>query len=321
MIALVVAEQNGAELRPITGELVAAAHTLGARVTVAVIDSDPDLTRTAVEATGADEIIAIPVAPDSYPGEIHRDVVADLISENGYDITLVGFTSTGISYAGSVAARLGIGFASGITQIFLDNATLTARRPAFAGKVLNTVVFDGHDQVLVSARKGAFTPLSMPAKDVGYSVLRFEPSDTQVSHIGYVENEGGVDITAAEFILSIGRGAGGKENLPRFDRLAQALGATLAGSRPLIDAGVLHPSLQVGTSGRSVHPKVYLALGISGAIQHVAGITDSETIIAVNTDGSAPIFDVADYGAVADLFAIAGELEKILATEPLQTNA
>jgi electron transfer flavoprotein alpha subunit len=121
---------------------------------------------------------------------------------------------------------------------------------------------------------------------------------------------GDVDITKADFLLSIGRGVEEADNIPRFTELAERMGATLSVSRPLVDAGWMPSARQVGQSGKTVKPKVYLALGISGAVQHLAGMSGADTIIAVNTDPEAPIFSVADYGAVADLFEVAEELEQ-----------
>ena len=130
-------------------------------------------------------------------------------------------------------------------------------------------------------------------------------------HVGFEEvQDTGVDITKAPFLFSIGRGVEDKDELPRFEALAERFGATLSVSRPLVDAGWVPSARQVGQSGKTVKPRVYLALGISGAVQHLAGMRTAETIIAVNTDPEAPIFGVAHYGAVADLFEVADELER-----------
>jgi electron transfer flavoprotein alpha subunit len=135
----------------------------------------------------------------------------------------------------------------------------------------------------------------------------------RTEHVGFQDAaEGDVDITKAEFLLSIGRGIEDEDNIARFERLAEQLGATLCGSRPLVDAGWMPSARQVGQSGKTVTPRVYLALGISGAAQHLAGMRTADTIIAVNTDPEAPIFGVAHYGAVADLFEVAEELEQKL---------
>jgi electron transfer flavoprotein alpha subunit len=130
-----------------------------------------------------------------------------------------------------------------------------------------------------------------------------------VEHLGYVEAEAGdVDITASGFLLSIGRGVEDADGVAEFESIASKLSATLAVSRPLVDAGLVSAGRQVGQSGKTVKPKVYLALGISGAIQHLAGMRKADTIIAVNTDPEAPIFQVAHYGAVADLYDVARAL-------------
>jgi electron transfer flavoprotein alpha subunit len=123
--------------------------------------------------------------------------------------------------------------------------------------------------------------------------------------------KGDVDISTADFLLSIGRGVGEKENIATFERLAEKMGATLAVSRPLVDAGWMPSSRQVGQSGKTVKPRVYLAMGISGAVQHLAGMKASGTIIAINKDPEAAMFNTAHYGAVADLFEVAKELEKL----------
>ena len=122
---------------------------------------------------------------------------------------------------------------------------------------------------------------------------------------------GDVDITSAEFLLSVGRGIGEKENLEQFEELADKMGAVLSVSRPIVDAGWMTNARQVGQSGKTVKPKVYLAFGISGAVQHLAGMKTAGTIIAVNTDPEAAIFNIAHYGAVMDLFDVAEELEKL----------
>ena len=146
----------------------------------------------------------------------------------------------------------------------------------------------------------------------GVTEIGVAPVGSRARHTGWVEVQAGdVDITTADFLLSVGRGIGDKENLEQFQELADAMGATLSSSRPLVDAGWMPNARQVGQSGKTVKPKVYLALGISGAVQHLAGMKTSGTIIAVNTDPEAAIFNVAHYGAVADLFEVAEELEKL----------
>ena len=144
------------------------------------------------------------------------------------------------------------------------------------------------------------------------SELRVTFPPSRARHKEFVEQpRADVDIGEADFLLAIGRGIGDKENIPTFEQLAEKMGATLAVSRPLVDAGWMPNSRQVGQSGKTVKPKVYLAMGISGAVQHLAGMKTSGTIIAVNTDPEAAIYSTAHYGAVADLFEVAEELGKL----------
>ena len=151
----------------------------------------------------------------------------------------------------------------------------------------------------------------MPARRRCDGGARRSTDAARTEHLGFRDAEvSDVDITKAPFLLAIGRGVEDGENVARFEELADRLGATLSVSRPLVDAGWVPSARQVGQSGRTVKPRVYLALGISGAIQHLAGMRSSETIIAVNTDPEAPIFGVAHYGAVADMFELADELER-----------
>jgi electron transfer flavoprotein alpha subunit len=157
-------------------------------------------------------------------------------------------------------------------------------------------------------RPGTFAPVVGTGAEVVVCAIEAEcPPRTE--HLGFRETEtGDVDITKAAFLLSIGRGIQDQDALVQFEELAEKMGATLSASRPLVDAGWVSSARQVGQSGKTVKPRVYLALGISGAVQHLAGIQNADTIIAVNTDPEAPIFRVADYGAVADLFEVADAL-------------
>jgi electron transfer flavoprotein alpha subunit len=189
-----------------------------------------------------------------------------------------------------------------------------ATRGAYGDKLVGEFDFPGKATTLLLLRAGTFTPArpgsgGASARDVVVDL----DGVARTEHLGYEEvQEGDVDITKAEFLLSIGRGVEEKDNIARFEELAERLGATLSVSRPLVDAGWMPGARQVGQSGKTVKPRVYLALGISGAVQHLAGMRTAETIIAVNTDPEAPIFGVAHYGAVVDMFELADELEHAL---------
>jgi electron transfer flavoprotein alpha subunit len=160
-------------------------------------------------------------------------------------------------------------------------------------------------------RPTAFTPVTSPG-GAERRETSIDVGNPRARHLRFLEApQSDVDITTADFLLSIGRGVGDKESIEQFLKLAEAMGATLSVSRPIVDAGWMPAARQVGQSGKTVKPKVYLAFGISGAVQHLAGMKTSGTIIAVNSDPEAAIFGVAHYGVVADLFDVADELEKL----------
>jgi electron transfer flavoprotein alpha subunit len=186
-----------------------------------------------------------------------------------------------------------------------------ATRSAYGGKLVAELEFPDRDRTLLMLRAGAYDPAETggAAPATRAVDVAFEAPPTE--HVEFREAAtGDVDITKADFLVSIGRGIDDKDNIPQFEDLAEKLGATLSVSRPLVDAGWMSNARQVGQSGKTVQPKVYLALGISGAVQHLAGMQKADTIIAVNTDPEAPIFGVAHYGAVADLFDVAEALEQ-----------
>jgi electron transfer flavoprotein alpha subunit len=309
---LIVAEHLRGELRPITLELVSAAQELEGPVTVAVIAKDPSALAGAVDVEGVNEILSVEVEQEEFENDVYCQAVEQLISDRSPDVILVGFTVNGMGYAPALAAKLGIGFASDVFALRRDGDDLVAERSFYGSKVNAEIDFPGHDRVLLMIRPTSW----QPAEGDGAAVeaeLEAGISGSRARHADFQEvaSGGDVDITAADFLLSVGRGVGEKENLGQFEGLADKMGATLSVSRPLVDQGWMPNSRQVGQSGKTVKPKVYFALGISGAVQHLAGMKTSGTIIAVNTDPEAAIFNVAHYGAVADLFEIAEELEKL----------
>jgi len=171
--------------------------------------------------------------------------------------------------------------------------------------------FPAGSPVILLLRPTAWSPAEGPGQAT-VTELQVSPRTARSRHLEFVEAPpSDVDITTSDFLLSIGRGIGERENIEQFAALAEKMGATLSVSRPIVDAGWMPSARQVGQSGKTVKPKVYLAFGISGAVQHLAGMKTSGTIIAINTDPEAAIFDVAHYGAVIDLFSVADELEKL----------
>jgi electron transfer flavoprotein alpha subunit len=312
MSVLIVAEHLRGVVRPITLELVSAAKELEDETVVAVIAKDPAVIADQVAVEGVDEIVNVKVEQEEFENDVYLQAVEQLISDREPDVVLVGFTINSMGFAPALAAKRRLGFASDVFGLRRDGDDLVAERAFYGSKVNAELDFPNGERVLLMIRPTAWPP----AEGEGAAVegeLQATFSGSRARHLDFQEaaSSGDVDITAADFLLSVGRGVGEKENLGRFEDLADKMGATLSVSRPLVDQGWMPSSRQVGQSGKTVKPKVYMALGISGAVQHLAGMKTSGTIIAVNTDPEAAIFNVAHYGAVADLFEVAEELEKL----------
>jgi electron transfer flavoprotein alpha subunit len=308
---LVVAEQLRGEIRPITLELIAAAKELGGPVEVALIAKDPAALADLVDVEGVNEILTVPVEQEEFESDVFQQAVEKLIEERKPQVTLVGFTINSMGFAPALAVKLGLGFASDVFALRDEGGSLVAERAFYGSKVNAELEFPGHEQVLLMVRPTAW-PLAEGAGSATRTEVAATGDGSRARHKDFKDVAAGdVDISTADFLLSIGRGVGEKENVPQFEELADKIGATLSVSRPIVDQGWMPNSRQVGQSGKTVKPKVYLALGISGAVQHLAGMKTSGTIIAVNTDPEAAIFNVAHYGAVADLFEVAEELQKL----------
>ena len=311
---LVVAETRRDELRSVTLELIGAALELkdaaGGRVTVAIVDADPSSFTGALAVSGVDEILTVTTPTSSFEAHVAQQALEALVEAEQPDVVLLGHTIDSMGFGPAVAAREGLGFASDVTAVSWD-AGPVAIRGAYGGKLVAELDFPGRERTLLMLRAGAFEPAEADGAAVGARAVDVAFDAAPTEHLDYREAAtGDVDITKAEFLVSIGRGIEDKDNVAQFEDLADKLGATLSVSRPLVDAGWVSNARQVGQSGKTVQPKVYLALGISGAVQHLAGMQKADTIIAVNTDPEAPIFSVAHYGAVADLFDVAEALEQ-----------
>jgi electron transfer flavoprotein alpha subunit len=304
---LIVAEQLQGRVRDVTYELISAAQELGGPVTVAVIGGAAE-----IDCAGVDEVVHVRVAQQEFENDVYQAALERLIAEREPGVVLLGFTVNSMGYGPAVAAKLGLGFASDVFAVAEEGGALVATRAFYGAKVHGEVEFPAGKPVLLLLRPTVWPPAQAGGSPT-VTELDLGEVPSRARHLSFEEApRGDVDITEAEFLLSIGRGIGEQENIELFERLAAGFGATLAVSRPLVDAGWMPSSRQVGQSGKTVKPKVYLAFGISGAVQHLAGMKTSETIIAVNNDPEAAIFDVAHYGAVADLFDVAEELAKLV---------
>jgi electron transfer flavoprotein alpha subunit len=215
-------------------------------------------------------------------------------------------SSLGRDLAARVAARLGVGLASDCTALSAAGGRLVASRPIFAGKAIQKIAFPA-SPALASLRPKAFAPVTGAGKAGTVEALAFawDESAPRAKVAGMAGAKSGkVDLTEAEIIVSGGRGMKGPEHFNLVEQLADALGGSVGASRAVVDAGWRPHGEQVGQTGKTVSPKLYVAIGISGAIQHLAGMTSSRCIVAINKDPDAPIFKVADYGIVGDAFEV-----------------
>jgi len=311
MSVLVIAEHIRGQVRDVTRELITAGRELGP-VTVAVIGQDPGSLVDSVNIDGVAEIVTVEIAAAEFENDAYQASVEALIAERKPSVTLLGFTVNSMGYGPAVAVKLGLGFASDVHGVALEGDAVIATRSFYGSKVSAELEFPGADGVMLLLRPTVWAPAE-GAGNASVTSLEVAAGPSRARHRELVEatTSSDVDITQADFLLSIGRGIGDKENVEMFKELAEKMGATLSVSRPLVDAGWMPSSRQVGQSGKTVKPTVYLAFGISGAVQHLAGMKTAGTIIAVNTDPEAAIFNVAQYGAKADLFDVAEELEKL----------
>ena len=210
-------------------------------------------------------------------------------------------------FAPKLATALGRVLVSDVVSHRIDGGQLVLVRQLFQGKISSDVRFAGEPPFFASIQAGAWRSDQVEAGSA--QVENFSPqisaADIRTKPLElFRESQRAVDLTAAEIIVSVGRGIKESDNIPLVQQLATALGAELAASRPICDAGWLPMERQVGSSGQTVSPKLYLAVGISGAIQHLVGMKGSKTVVAINKDANAPIFEVADYGIVGDLFQV-----------------
>jgi len=308
---LVVAEHLQGRLRDVTRELITASMELGGPTTVAVIGRNPEALVEAVNLEEVDEIVSVGVDSEEFEVDSAQAALEALVAERRPEVILLGFTVNSMALGPAVAAKLGIGFASDVFKLSLEGNSLVATRSFYGSKVQAELEFPSGRSVMLLLRPTVWPPAQAPGHAT-VTELAVVPHQARARHLKFVEAPpSDIDITTADFLLSIGRGIGDRENLERFSKLAEKMGATLSVSRPIVDAGWMPSARQVGQSGKTVKPKVYLAFGISGAVQHLAGMKTSDTIIAINTDPDAAIFDVAHFGAVMDLFAVADELDKL----------
>jgi electron transfer flavoprotein alpha subunit len=308
---IVVAEHRKGELRDVTWEMLSKgrelAEGMGADLAVALLGKGVNSLADALKAKAKRVLLIEDDRLEAFNSETYKKTLTQLITERKPFLTLVGHTAMGMDFAPQLAAHLKMPLASDCIGIEAKGETFSLTRTLYGGKVNAEVSFLKKGAPMITVRPGAF---SVVEKDPLQGEIVSIPSpltDAGLARrfIQYVEAATAeVDITQADILISVGRGIKDAENIPLVKDLADAVGGVLACSRPVVDKKWLPKGCQVGTSGKTVKPKVYIAVGISGAFQHVAGMKGAGTVIAINKDPKAPIFNVAQYGIVADLFKI-----------------
>ena len=308
----VFAEQRDGEIQPVALELIGKAREL-AKVTnekVVAILAGCGIAKEAktLVAYGADVVVVIdePLLKD-YVTEQYTQAVFQAINAFKPSILMFGATTIGRDLAPRIAARLGTGLTADCTKLTINEETheFEMTRPAFGGNLMATIKCPEHRPQMSTVRPGVM-PKAEPDFGRKGETVPFKPVFDESKFIvklvkNVKEQKASVDITEAKVLVSGGRGVGCKEGFDMLQNLADVLGGEVSSSRAMVDAGIMPHDRQVGQTGKTVRPSVYFALGISGAIQHLAGMEESETIIAVNKDKFAPIFSVADLGIVCDL--------------------
>ena len=250
---------------------------------------------------------------ENFNSEAYQKVLEKLIGERKPLLTLIGHTSFGVDLAPSVAVALDIPLATDCIDLEFENNSVIVTRQMYGGKVNVKATLRKSESYIATVRQAAFQAQKPQTPLNGEIVEIPSPLTEEIGYKRFIEYvpppPGGVDITSSDVLVGIGRGIRDAQNMPMVEELAKTLGGVLACSRPIVDKGWLPSDRQVGTSGKTVKPKLYIALGISGAFQHVLGMKNSDLIIAINKDPKAPIFSFADYGVVDDLFKVVPQLK------------
>ena len=312
----VLAEHRQGEIREVTYELLTGGAVLApkmdAQLTAVLLGSGVDAFAEDLKGWANRVIVVDEERLKDFNADLYQDVLEALWKEHKPALTLIPQSGFGVDLAPSLAVALDLPVTTDCYQIDVQGEQLTAFRQMYGGKVNAQVSFGEADGIIITIRSCSYT--IEQSKLSGEIVKVDSPLTEEISvrkFIEYVEAAiGDVDITQADIVIGIGRGIKEPDNLKVVEELAASVGGVMTCSRPVVDAGWLPKDRQVGSSGKTIKPKLYIALGISGAFQHAAGMKGSETIVAVNKDCNAPIFGIADYGIVGDLFKVVPVLKQ-----------
>lgn len=333
----IFAQQVDNEISPIAYELLGKATELAkdleTEVTAILLGYNVKSLADSLAEYGADNVIVVdsPVL-ETYRTEPYTQALTAVINEYKPEVMLVGATAIGRDLGPRVSARVGTGLTADCTVLEIGDFPLNPlpnreqkhnqllmTRPAFGGNTIATIACPDNRPQMATVRPGVMQKIA-PVDGAKANVIEFNPelkeNNCYVEILDVVkEVKNTVNIQEAKILVSGGRGVGSKENFKLLEDLADAIGGTVSCSRAAVDNGWMDKDLQVGQTGKTVRPNVYFAIGISGAIQHTSGMEESDIIIAINKDASAPIFDVADYGIVGDLNKIVPMLTEALKTQ------
>jgi electron transfer flavoprotein alpha subunit len=309
MSILVIAEHNNSELNGATLKTLAAAQKIGGDVTVLVAGHGCQaVADAAAKVAGVSKVL---LADDAAYGHFLAENLGDLVAKLGADYShiLAAATTTGKNFLPRVAALLDV---AQISDILSVESADTFKRPIYAGNAIATVQSSDAIKV-ISVRTTAFDAVAAEGGSASVEAVSGHGDSGKSSFVGEeLAKSERPELTAARVIISGGRGMQSGDNFQLLEKVADKLGAAIGASRAAVDAGFVPNDYQVGQTGKIVAPELYIAVGISGAIQHLAGMKDSKVIVAINKDEEAPIFQIADYGLVADLFTVLPELEQAL---------
>ncbi len=320
MSILVVAEHKRGKLDETTLEAISKGKELakaaGVALKAVLLGKDISSLASNLASYPVDEVLVVEDEKlASYTPEGYGGALAQILKREDWQVVLAGHTATGYEFLPRTATDLGKPVVTDAVNVSVEDATVIITRMGYNGKVALELTVEGADPCFVTVRPGASKAPEKSEKAASVVEIELDLSSLAVARevLGYEKPETeDIDISEADIVVAAGRGIKEEKNLQLVEGLAKALGGVVAGSRPIIDKGWLPWSRQVGSSGKTVRPKLYVACGISGAMQHVTGMKSSQIVVAINNDPTAPIFAVAHYGILGDLFEVIPEVMKEL---------
>lgn len=318
---VVLAEHRQGQVRDITYEMLTKARELAAKTSAEVIavmlGKNMKEHAKAIAEYAKSVLVVEDEKLEDFNSEAYRTILTKLIAEHKPILLMMGHTSYGVDLAPRLAAALNLPLATDCIDLIFEGDTLKVTRQMYGGKVNVNVTVRKAETYVATIRQATFAPQKPTPPETGQITEIPSPLTEEIQEKRFIQYllppPGGVDITAAEKLVGVGRGIKDAANIQIVEQLAKTMGAVVSCSRPIVDKGWLPTDRQVGTSGKTVKPKLYLAVGISGAFQHILGMKGSDLIIAINKDPKAPIFSFADYGIVDDLFKVVPALNNKIA--------